>query len=237
MSEKPDRIAVACEGCKREASLAAIHRAQGACPNCGHAAWHVQAAFLARSDNSDATSLTLNALGLSLLTNSGIHFASPVPGEKRPVNGIDIHDVPADEMLRIASPEVDPQIKLLAFVQFKRNQQFSRHRQAMQLHGNHCDQCGVLFVVNDQKPWTVIGCCSKVCCAAKLGAVDYALIEDQVLEQAQQHLPQLKQLHRQSQVIQVICPSCNHNFELPRIYVGLQRKCPVCAHKVRVPDG
>lgn len=234
MADYPDKILIRCEQCKKEATLTTLHRHNGQCPHCGNSTWHVQATYLARQDNSDGTTLTLNALGLNLLSSSGFSLGSPVPGEKRPVNGIDIHDVPAHEIAEIASPEVNPQVKLQAFVVRTQNEQFSQHRKAMQQHGSQCDQCGILFVLNDQKPWTLVGTCSRVCCAAKYGAVDYALIQDQVLESAKQKTVDVRQIHRDNQVIPVCCPSCGHRFDLPRMYEGVHRKCPACSQKVLV---
>lgn len=234
MADLPDQILIRCEQCKNEATLTALHKHQGHCPHCGNSTWHVQATYLARQDNSDGTTLTLNALGLNLLSSSGFNLGSPVPGEKRPVNGIDIHDVPANEIMDIASPEVNPQVKLQAFVKRKQNEQFSQHRKAMQQHGSQCEQCGMLFVLNDQKPWTLVGTCSRVCCAGKYGAVDYALIQDQVLESVGQRMVDIRQIQRDNQVIQVCCPACGHRFDLPRMYEGVHRKCPACGQKVLV---
>ena len=234
VTDKPDQILIFCEGCKRETKLRAIQRQQGICPSCQHDTWHLQAVFLARQDNSDATALALNSLGLGLLASSGINLSSPIPGEKRPVNGFDIHDVTAAQLVYIASPEVDPQIKLQAFVEFKRNEQFQQHRRAMAEQGSECRQCGMLFVVSDQKPWTLVGTCSKVCCAAHLGAVDYALVEG-VCWRSHGRARRLKQQRRDSQIMQAACAACGHAFEVSRIYAGLQRKCPACGQKVLIP--
>jgi DNA-directed RNA polymerase subunit RPC12/RpoP len=233
---KPDKILIRCERCKRETSLSQIYKNKAVCSSCGNATWHIQAIYLARQDDGDGTSLALKALGLGLLTSSGVSISSPLPGEKRPVNGFDIRDVPAEALVEIASPEVNPQIKLQAFVQLKRNEQFQRHREAMEQKGRQCEQCGVLYVISAEKPWTLLGTCSKVCCAAQLGVVDYALVEDQVLEQAKQHLPELSGRKREQQIVSVRCPACENQFELPRIYAGVHRKCPRCGEKVMVPQ-
>jgi DNA-directed RNA polymerase subunit RPC12/RpoP len=232
---KPDKIVIRCEGCKKEASLGQLHKNLAVCTACGGDRWHLQAIHMARQDNSDGTSLALNALGLGLLTSSGINISSPLPGEKRPVNGFDIHDVPAKSLLELVSPEVSPLVKLQAFVQFKQNEQFQRHREAMEQKGSECKQCGMLYVMSDQKPWTLLGACSKVCCATQMGAVDYALVEDQVEELAEQRLSELGRRKRDNQIITTNCPSCGHQVELPKMYAGVHRKCAKCGEKILVP--
>lgn len=235
MSEKPDKIVIRCEKCKRLCSLPNLYKHRGICPSCQHDAWHVQSIYMARQDDGDATTLTLKALGLSLLTSDGVSITSPIPGEKRAVNGLDIHDVPAEVMLDIADPSVNPQVKLMAFVKRKENEGFQQHRRAMERNGKECEQCGMLFVVSDQKPWTLLGTCSKVCCATKLSAVDYALVEQQVLERCQDQIPAMRKNRRDHRGISASCTACGHRFELPRIYAGVQRKCPACGQKVMVP--
>ncbi len=236
MVDRPDRILIRCESCKRESTLSAIHRNQGACPDCQNPTWHIQVVYLARLPDGDATSLTLKALGIGLVNSSGESIGSPLPGEKRPVNGFDIHDVPASVMADLASPDVDPDIKLTAFVLWKNNEQFQQHRKAMEERGGECDQCGMLYVTNEQKPWTLLGTCSKVCCANKLGAVDYALVEEDVLDRTQGQISELRKHRRDHQAIVVTCGECGHRFELPKIYAGVQRKCPECDNKVKVPE-
>jgi hypothetical protein len=235
VTERPDKIKICCERCKQEASIAVIHRGQGVCLNCQNDTWHIQATYMARQDTADGTSLALSAMGLSILTSSGVSIGGPLPVEKRPVNGFDIHDVPGSIMTEIADPTINPQVKLDAFIQLKRNEQFQLHRERMEKHGQECLQCGVLFVLNDKKPWTLVGTCSKVCCSARFGVSDYAMIEDQVVEQAQELLPQVKQQQRSSQMIHVVCDACHHAFDLPKMYSGIYRKCPTCGAKVRVP--
>jgi len=236
VSEKPDKIVIRCEQCKRESSLAAIHKHRGICPACKHAAWHIESIYMARQDDGDAANLTLKALGFSLLTSDGVSITSPIPGTKRPVNGFDMHDVTAEVMAEIADPAVNPQVKLMAFVKLKESELFQQHRRAMERNGRECVQCGMLFVVSDQKPWTLLGACSKVCCAAKLGSVDYALVEQQVLEKCQDRLPEFQKIRRDHRAISACCSACGHRFELPRIYAGVHRKCPECGHKVLIPQ-
>lgn len=233
---KPDKIVIRCERCKKEATPPQIHKNGAICGFCGNDSWHIQAIYLARQEDNDGTTLALNALGLGLLTSSGISISSPLPGEKRPVNGFDIHDVPVDTVMDLVSPEVKPQIKLQAFVQFKQNEQFQRHREAMESRGSECKQCGLLYVISDQKPWTLLGTCSKVCCAAQMEAVDYALVEDKVEEAARQLLPELGKRRRENQIVAATCQACGHRIELPKMYAGVHRKCPKCGEKFLVPQ-
>ena len=235
MTERPDRVMISCERCKLESSLAAIHRSQGLCPHCQNATWHIRATYLARQDTADGTTLALNAMGLSLLTSAGVSLGGPLPVEKKPVNGVDLHDIPAATLSDIADPAVSPTIKLAAFIELKKNEQFKQHRQQMEERGQECVQCGMLYVLNDQKPWTLIGTCSKVCCAAKLGTSDYAMVESRVLELAQQAMPQYRERQREQLSIAVKCPGCQHDFHLAKMYGGVYRKCPACGAKVLVP--
>ncbi len=235
MTERPDKIVIRCETCKKVCSLNTIHKHRGICPACQNSTWHLQAIYLSRQNDGDATSLTLKALGFGLMDNDGVSIGSPIPSEKRPVNGFDVHDVPAEVMVDIADPEVSPQVKLTAYVRLQQNEQFQRHRRSMEKHGLECEQCGVLFVVSDQKPWTLLGTCSKVCCANKLGAVDYALVEEQVQEDCRDRLPEYRKIRLDQRAITVTCSACGHQFELPRIYAGVNRKCPGCSQKVLVP--
>lgn len=215
--------------------MSAIHRGEGMCLSCQNNTWHVQATYMARQDTADGTSLALNAIGLSILTSSGVAIGGPLPVEKKAVNGFDLHDVPAQTMKEIADPVINPQIKLDAFIRLKRNEQFQLHRERMEQHGQECLQCGVLFVLNDKKPWTMVGACSKVCCSASFGVSDYTMIEEQVIEKSLEILPQVKQQQRSSQLIQVECLACSQRFDLPKMYSGIYRKCPTCGAKVRVP--
>jgi DNA-directed RNA polymerase subunit RPC12/RpoP len=233
MTDRPDKVEIRCEQCKQEASITALHRGKGVCSNCKNNTWHVQATYMARQDTADGTSLALNAMGLSILNGTGVAIGGPVP--KKPVNGFDVHDVPGNTLAEIADPTVNPQIKLDAFIRLKRNEQFELHRKRMAELGQECIQCGMLFVRNDTKPWTLVGTCSKVCCSAKFGVSDYAMIEDKVLEQAKDLLPEVKQQQRNSQMIHVVCLDCKHEFDLPKMYGGIVRKCPKCGAKVRVP--
>ena len=234
MSEKPDKIVIRCENCKRECTLPAIHQHQGLCPSCQNDLWHIQSIYLARQDDGDATAVTLKALGLGLFSSDGSSIQSPIPGEKRPINGFDIHDVSAETLMEICSPEVNPKVKLLAFVRRMENEHFQQHRRAMERNGQHCEQCGVLFVVSNLKPWTLVGTCSKVCCAAKFDAVDYALIEQQVLESCEDRLTESRKNRFGNRAITAECSACGHRFELPKIYAGVHRKCPECGQKVMV---
>ncbi len=138
-------------------------------------------------------------------------------------------------MCELADPAVDPSVKLDAFVALKRNEQFQLHRQQMERNGQECEKCGMLFVRNDSKPWTMVGTCSKVCCAAKFGVSDYALVEDEVAEQSRRISPEMKKRQRSNLVIHVECPACQHHFDLPKMYGGVYRKCPACQEKVLVP--
>lgn len=234
MSEKPDKIVIRCENCKRESSLTSLDRHRGICSSCQNATWHIQTVYLARQDDGDAASLTLKALGFGIFTSEGERIQSPIPGEKRPINGFDIHDVSAETMMEIASTEVNPQIKLMAFVKLNESQQFQQHREEMKRNGQDCEQCGVLFVVNEQKPWTLVGTCSKVCCATKFGSVDYTLIEQQVMERCESQSPGLRKSRKDQRAVSVVCTACNHQFEMPRIYIGVHRKCPACGSKVLI---
>lgn len=235
MTEPPDKVEIRCERCKQEASLSSIHRSRGVCTHCQNETWHVQATYMGRLDTADGTTLALNAIGLSILSSSGVTIGGPLPAEKKPVNGFDIHDVPAQVLKEISDPQVSPTIKLAAFVQLKRNEQFQQHRQQMEQHGQECVQCGVLYVLNDQKPWTLLGTCSKVCCATRLGVTDYAMIEDEVNTKAQQFIPEVRQRQRDNQLIHVQCPNCKFQFNLAKMYGGVYRKCPECSGKVLVP--
>lgn len=232
--EKPDKIVIRCESCKRECGLSAIHEHRGQCPACQHGAWHIQTTYLARQEDGDATAVTLKALGLGLFSSDGSRLQSPIPGEKRPINGFDMHDVPAETIMEIASPEVSPKVKLLAFVKRMEHEQFQQHRRAMERNGQECKQCGVLFVVSNLKPWTLVGTCSKVCCAAQFGSADYALIEQQVLENCQEKLEASRASRFGNRAIAAECSACGHRFELPKIYAGVNRKCPECGQKVMI---
>ncbi|MFO0939650.1 MAG: hypothetical protein U0930_02665 [Pirellulales bacterium] len=235
MAEQPDKILIFCQKCGQQTSLSSIHRTRGTCSACQNNTWHVQATYLARQDTADGTTLALNAMGLSILNSSGVMIGGPLPAEKKPVNGIDIHDVPAETMCDIADPAVDPSIKLNAFVQLKQNERFQQHRKKMEQHGQECIQCGILYVLNDKKPWTLVGTCSKVCCASQHGVSDYAMIEDEVVAKAQSLAPEVRQRQRDNQLIHVQCPACLHEFDLAKIYSGVVRKCPSCQAKVQVP--
>lgn len=235
MTERPDKVIIRCERCKSEQSLSAIHRSDGACSNCGHDSWEIQATYLARQETADGTTLALNAIGLNIFSSTGLTLGGPLPVEKKPVNGFDIHEVSAQTMREIADPQVDPAVKLDAFIRLKRNELYQKHRERMEQHGQQCDQCGILFVLNDKKPWTLVGTCSKVCCANKFGAADYALIEHDVIQQASQVAPEVLQRQRDNMLIHVQCPDCGHQFNLATMYSGVYRKCPACHAKVLVP--
>lgn len=235
MAEQPDKIALLCQKCGQQASLGSIHRTRAICSGCKNDTWHVQATYLARQDTADGTTLALNAMGLSILNSSGVMIGGPLPVEKKPINGVDILDVPADTMREIADPAVDPTVKLNAFVQRTRNEQFQQHRKKMEEHGQECSQCGILYVLNDKKPWTLVGTCSKVCCAAQHSVSDYAMIEHEINQKAQSLAPEVRQRQRDNQLIHVECPNCHHQFDLARIYGGVIRKCPACQGKVQVP--
>lgn len=235
VTELPDKVAIFCESCKQETSLSSIHRHQGSCAGCKNSTWHIQATYMARQETADGTTLALNAIGLSILSSTGVTIGGPLPVEKKPINGFDIHEVSGDILRDIADPTVNPTIKLNAFIELKRNEQFQLHRQKMEEHGQECIQCGMLYVLNDEKPWTLVGTCSKVCCASRYGVSDYAMVEDQVIAKSQTILPEVRQRQRDSQHIHVQCADCKHHFNLAKMYGGVYRKCPACGAKVLVP--
>lgn len=235
MTERADKVEISCEKCKQTYSIAAIRKCQAVCA-CGNNTWHIQATYLARQDTADGTSLALNAMGFSVLSTSGVEIGGPIPVSKKPVNGFDIRDVSAARLVEIVDPSVDPHIKLDAFIRLKRNEHYQLHRQQMEERGQECEQCGVLYVLNDSKPWTLLGTCSKFCCAKKMGVNDYSMAELMVEEQVKQLAPEVKQRTRENLNIHVTCPKCHHAFQLPRLYGGIYRKCPQCDAKVLVPQ-
>jgi DNA-directed RNA polymerase subunit RPC12/RpoP len=170
-----------------------------------------------------------------VLSSNGVEIGGPIPVSKKPVNGFDLRDVPAETLIGIADPAVDPKIKLEAYIQLKRNEQYQQHRKNMEENGQECDECGMLYVLNHTKPWTLLGTCSKFCCAKKLGVSDYAMAEELVAQQIADLAPQVKQRSRDNLSIHVTCASCQHAFNLPKIYSGIYRKCPSCDAKILVP--
>ena len=76
---------------------------------------------MARQETADGTTLALNAIGLSILSSTGVTIGGPLPVEKKPINGFDIHEVSGDILRDIADPTVNPTVKLNAFIELKRN--------------------------------------------------------------------------------------------------------------------
>jgi DNA-directed RNA polymerase subunit RPC12/RpoP len=235
VADKPDVVSIRCESCKRESSLAEIHRTRAVCSQCQNDTWHLQAVYLGRQDTPGGAGLALNAIGLGGFVATDLGFSLPGLTEKQAVNGYDIHDVPAAELVEASEPSAKTSVKLIALVMRKYNQQLQLHRQQMEDRGRECQQCGVLYVVNDKKPWTVLGTCSKVCCASQFGVSDYSLVEDDVLRQAAQLQSGERTRQRDGQVIRVACTGCGHQFDQPKMYSGIFRKCPGCGNKVKVP--
>ena len=236
VSSVPDKIIIRCEKCKRESNLSKIGKAQGLCPSCQHDRWHIQAIYEGASGNDITPSgVAMNVVGIGLALATGGGFTSEISGAKQTVNGFDIHEVAAETLRSICEPDANPNIKLRAFVTRKRNDAYQEHRSKMEEKGANCEQCDVLFVVSPQKPWTMAGCCSKVCCATKFHSTDYALIEDKVLAATRDSVAHFEENSRDNSRIEVEC-SCGYRFTLPTMYRGIYRKCPSCQRKILIPE-
>lgn len=239
MNELPKSFAVDCESCKKPHSTKAIQRTRGVCPTCGHDQWHLYVDFGLVMDEGTALVKTavVNVVGLSLLAATGLGFTAKVSKQtKTQKSTLDFHFLPPSEILEICDPSVKPLVQVGAFVARKQHQQFLKHKSEMEERGgSHCDVCDVLFVPMADKPWTMVGTCSKSCCAAKFNAQDYSRIENEVIAATQGTAAVVAEQAKSESLVTVQCP-CGYRFQLKKMYCGLRRKCPSCDQKVFVPE-
>jgi hypothetical protein len=90
----------------------------------------------------------------------------------------------------------------------------------LQEGGRPCARCDAVFVASEDKPWTALGYCSKLC-AAEEGNIAIPQVSETTIA------PTL------SSTIDVTCPNA-HNFKVPVSFVGCMRRCPECGERTVV---
>ena len=236
-----------CQSCKKRYSPKDILRSRGQCVCCAVAQWHLHAEFdILRngatsplsSDGSLLTNIGLNAIGIGLLVTTGTGFTVGVGGgdsSGKPTGGksvADIYDVPGQKVLELCDPVKQALNRLGEFVQQK-EAEIQRERMK-ERGGSHCQCCQILFVPSAAKPWTLVGACSKSCCASMHGVAEYSLIENAVNESTMEASSKIEQSAQGQSFIQVSC-NCGHKFQLAKMYKGTYRKCTNCQAKILVP--
>lgn len=229
MPEIPESFSIGCEGCKKVQSPSAINGKAGLCPACGHDQWHVHVDFQSKSKGESVT----RAVGLDMLMRVGFNIDT---ADSDDPSSRDFHFVPASEIVELCRVHPDPLVLVAAYVARKESQLFNKHKAQMEERGGkNCEACNMLFVPSADKPWTLVGVCSKACCADKYKASDYSQIEKDVLSTAAQLRSSVEEKSVSDQVA-VSC-DCGNTFNLNRMYCGLFRKCPACGKKVFVAEG
>ncbi len=248
MSEKPSSVTITCQSCKKCYSPKNILLCRGQCTSCTTAQWQLHAEFdILRngstsplsSDGALLTNIGLNAIGIGLLVATGSGFTVRVggggDGSDKPTGGksvADIYDVPGQKVFELCNPPRQALNQLGDFI-LQKEAEIQRERMK-ERGGSRCRACQILFVPSSSKPWTLVGSCSKSCCASLHGVADYSLIENAVNESTMEATTKVEQTVQEQAYVQAAC-SCGHLFQLSKMYRGTYRKCPNCQAKVLVP--
>ncbi|MEM7475011.1 MAG: hypothetical protein AAF483_08460 [Planctomycetota bacterium] len=208
------------------------------CSNCPGGKWQVRAEFEVTAENSGgdvATNIGLNAIGLGLLAATGAGFTAKIAGSSKAQTAIsvaEVFDVDRSELADLCVPTKAAFTRIAAFV-YKKEQAIQRERMK-QRGGSNCKHCDILFVPSENKPWTLVGACSKSCCAALHGHTEYAQIESMVKASTANASDKIREAKVKSNIVQTQC-SCGNEFSAPKMYAGTYRKCPHCGEKVLIP--
>jgi hypothetical protein len=240
MSDKPISIKIRCQGCDVQFTPKQLVSARGICVNCPQANWHVQAEYLIHENKGSpvAAKIGLNAIGLGLLATTGTGFVVGLGGiENNTATGAtsiaNIYDVSGTELLAVCDPVKTAMTQLAEFVR-QREQEIQRSR-ILERGGSHCLSCKILFVPSPSKPWTMVGTCSRSCCAALHGEQDYSLVESAVNAATAKEKATTEQSTKDKAFVQVRC-TCGVIVQLAKMYQGTFRKCPCCQSKILVPS-
>jgi hypothetical protein len=190
------------------------------------------------ADGALLASLGLNAIGIGLLVTTGTGFTVGIGGgidSDQPAGGrsvADIYDVPSEKILELCNPANRALSQLGEFVL---QQEVETQRKRMKERGgSNCRSCQILFVPSPSKPWTLVGACSKTCCANMNGVAEYSLIESAVIEATAESSSKIEQAATRQAYIQVSC-ACGQTIQFPKMYKGTYRKCANCQAKILVP--
>lgn len=250
MSDKPSVITIRCQGCKRTYSPKQIVSVRGVCTDCRDANWHIQAEYRVYetksagplgSDGTALSNIGLNALGLGLLAATGTGFVGSVGDTsfaRTKATGAtsvaDIYDVAGSDLLALCEPIKTAMSQLADFV-YQKELEIQRNRM-LERGGSHCRSCQILFVPSPSKPWTMVGTCSRSCCAALHGESDYSLVKEAVNEASSKATSNNELGSQDKTHMQVQC-KCGMMVQLAKMYQGTYRKCPGCHNKILVPLG
>ena len=247
MSEKPSSVIITCQNCKKHRSPTEILRSRGQCASCPTAKWHLHAEFGGVRNGSSSplstdgallANIGLNAIGVGLLVATGTGFTVRVgggmgsdqtPGGK---SVADIYDVPSEKVLELCDPANRALSRLGEFV-LQQEAEIQRTRMK-ERGGSHCRSCQILFVPSPAKPWTLVGACSKSCCADMSGVAEYSLIENAVIAATSETSTKIEQAATSQAYIQVSC-TCGQTIQFAKMYKGTYRKCTNCQAKILVP--
>ncbi len=240
MSDKPISIKILCQGCNEQYSPKQVVATRGTCLKCPNAKWHVQAEYhlYENKGNTVMAKIGLNAIGLGLMATTGTGFVVGLGGASKDTKTgatsiANIYDVSGSDLLTHCDPSNTAMTRLADFVHF-REQEIQRNR-ILERGGSHCRSCQILFVPSPSKPWTMVGTCSRSCCAALHGEQDYSLVESAVNEFIAKSNTTNEQPLKEKATIQVQC-KCGTIIPFAKMYQGTFRKCPQCQTKILVPS-
>ena len=202
-----DAIQFDCETCGRQNTPKDIRKSLGVCRQCQGVSWTMTTEYLKeKTSQGIITALYDYFIGASLLERRDESFRMITPS------------VPSNEALEIATARYnvrgDMAYKYMAMrllLDGERDRRILRDKGA-----KNCAECGVFFVPNAEKPWTIASFCSKGCLAKHNSTDDRKIAEDHALSP--------------SQFVSVDC-QCGKQYQVATIYIGTLRKCPSCGEK------
>lgn len=230
MSGLPSRYTFKCEKCKKIAPPRAIRAQLGAC-TCKGESWGVEVEF--EDGGPDGSNAAVNALGIASALTIGVGFTGGT-GDRSIGERVFLNGITANEANAVCHSSFGIPDRLLQLVLARQQQDLEKNRRRMKSRGaKECRGCGVLVVPVNEKPWTLDGTCSKMCCVRANGVATYSDIEPKLLAMAQQDNDPLQTRSLKNGKIPVKC-GCGETMLVPRMYAGTMRPCPKCGARVHV---
>jgi hypothetical protein len=218
-NESADVIHFRCAACGREHSLRQVRKRAGTCQYCQGDQWTMVTEY------QDVEQQDGLMAGVTILLFGPILGA--MLNRQAKMIPIETPNVPADEAMAIARAGIFKRGRLAyKYMELCRSIDGENERARLRDRGGvNCKSCSVFFVPAVDKPWTQAGYCSRRCAASAGLSVETVSPP-----------PPPKSIEPRTtaaKLIKLNC-SCGHCFEVPAMYVGTPRPCPICHKKIIV---
>jgi hypothetical protein len=226
MSGVLSRFSFKCEKCKKYAQPSAIRANLGEC-KCKSANWALEIEI----EHSDGGGTEIGVLAVATALTLGFSAGT---GRQIETERIFLSNVTADEANSVCEKMFGMADRVIHLLVERQKQDEEKNRRRLNDQGAApCRHCGVLVIPKTEKPWTLDGTCSKVCCARANGVATYPDIEPTLLAKARATSGRTENRSGKGAKISVQC-GCGETFSVPHMYAETMRPCTKCGVKVFV---